>query len=132
MDPWSGWHVVRTVLVLVAVLYAGIWVQVSLMHWAGGFSARAMWLPVMATPLVVGGIVAATIERSDPWGWVGVGFLSAAVVSGLYGTYRHVRGIASQIGGLSKRNVLAGPPPLLPVAYSLIGVVGLVALLQAG
>src|SRR3712207_7926911 len=46
--------------------------------------------------------------------------------SGLYGTYRHLRGVASQIGGLTKRNLPSGPPPVLPVAYALVGVTGVV------
>jgi hypothetical protein len=129
VEPWLEWSVERTLLVLVAVMYIGIWVQVSLMHWAGGFAFRAMWAPVFATPIVAAGALVASLDRGDPWGWVAVGLLTVAVASGLYGLYRHVRGIASQIGGLSKRNLLSGPPPILPLAYSLIGVVGLVALL---
>ena len=130
MEPWVGWSVEQTVLVLVAVLYLGLWVQVSLMHWAGGFAFRAMWGPVLATPVVAAGAVTGAIDRVDPWGWLALALLSVAIVSGLYGLYRHLRGIASQIGGVSKRNLLSGPPPILPLAYSLIGVVGVVALLS--
>jgi hypothetical protein len=34
----------------------------------------------------------------------------------------------SQVGGFTLRNLVAGPPPVLPLAYSLIGVVGLLGL----
>jgi hypothetical protein len=117
-------------LLVVAVMYLGIWLQVSLMHWSGGFAFRAMWAPVISTPLIASGAIVAAIDRSDPWGWVGLSLLALGVVSGLYGSYRHVRGITSQVGGLTKRNVVSGPPPILPVAYSLIGIVGLVVLVS--
>lgn len=129
MAPWDGWDADRVILLLSAVMYAGIWIQVSLYHWAGAFAMRAMWGPVLYTPIAVGGAVAAAVDRTDPWGWVGAGLLVVAVVDGAYGFYRHMKGIRSQIGGLSKRNLLSGPPPILPVAYALIGVVGLVGLL---
>lgn len=129
MEEWSGWTADRVVLALVAVMYAGIWIQVSLYHWAGGFAMRAMWGPVLFTPLVVGGAAAAAVDRSDPWGWVAAALLAIAAVDGVYGTYRHLKGIRSQIGGFSTRNFLSGPPPMLPVAYTMIGVVGLVALM---
>lgn len=129
MEPWQGWATGRLVLALSAVMYAGIWVQVSLMHWAGGFARRAMYAPVLSTPIVVGIAAAAVVSRADPWGWVAVVALAVAIASGLYGLYRHLKGVRSQIGGFSARNFLAGPPPILPLAYSLIGVVGLVGLL---
>jgi hypothetical protein len=88
-----------------------------------------MYAPVLSTPIVVGTAAAAVVSRSDPWGWIALVLLAIAVVSGLYGLYRHLRGVRSQIGGFSIRNFLSGPPPVLPLAYSLIGVVGLVGLL---
>ena len=50
MAVWVGWELGRAVLVLTGVLFVGIWVQVSLMHWAGGFKHLAMWGPVVTTP----------------------------------------------------------------------------------
>jgi hypothetical protein len=130
VTPWRGWDAGRTVLAVVAVMYAGVWVQVSLMHWAGGFARRAMYGPVVSTPVVVGIVAAAVISREDPWGWIGVAVLAIAVLLGLYGVYRHLKGVRSQIGGFSVRNFLSGPPPVLPLAYSLIGVVGVVGLVS--
>jgi choline dehydrogenase-like flavoprotein len=54
MAPWGGWELGRTVVAFTAVLYAGMWVQLSLMHWCGGFKHRAVWAPVLATPVLVG------------------------------------------------------------------------------
>jgi hypothetical protein len=44
------------------------------------------------------------------------------------GLYFHVQGIRSQIGGLSTRNLLSGPPPMLPLAYASVGALGAGAL----
>jgi hypothetical protein len=132
VEAWDGWSAERWVLVLVVVLYAGIWIQVTLMHWGGGFSARAMWAPVVEGPLIVAAVAVAILIRQEPWGWLAVVLLAFGVLGGLYGTYRHVRGVRSQIGGFSLRNFISGPPPMLPVAFSLLGVLGIVALLVSG
>lgn len=129
MAAWQGGELGRIVVVFSALMYLGIWVQVSLMHRAGAFKHPMMYAPVLATPLVVGGALAGTAARHGAWGIVAIVLLSAAVLSGLVGTYLHLRGVRSQIGGFTMRNFLAGPPPVLPVAYSLIGVLGLIGML---
>ncbi len=128
MNPWTGWELGRTVLLLAAVMYTGIWLQVSLFHRAGAFKHWAMYVPVILTPLFVGGAVLGIAVRDGIWGWVAAALLAVGVLEGLAGLYYHLRGIRSQIGGFSMRNLLSGPPPVLPLAYALIGVVGLVGL----
>jgi hypothetical protein len=129
VSEWIAWELGRVVLIAAAVMYAGIWAQVTLFHWGAAFASRAMWAPVIMTPLIVAAAAIAVVTRSDPWGWVAVVALGIGVLDGLYGLYRHLRGTVSQIGGFTLRNLMAGPPPLLPLAYSLIGVVGLLGLL---
>ncbi|MDP8958168.1 MAG: hypothetical protein M3N51_02980 [Actinomycetota bacterium] len=129
MAEWEGWALDRAVLAFSALMYAGIWVQVSLFHWAGGFKKLAMWGPVLATPLIIGGMVAGVVTRAGAWGWVAAILLALGVLDGLIGLYYHLRGVVSQIGGFSMRNLLSGPPPVLPLAYALIGVLGLGGLL---
>ena len=129
MSPWNGWELGRAVLLLSAVMYTGIWVQLSLFHRAGAFKHWAMFVPVIVTPVFVGGAVLGIAVRDGVWGWIAVALLAAGTLEGLAGLYYHLRGIASQIGGFSMRNLLSGPPPVLPLAYSLIGVVGLTGLL---
>ncbi len=128
MAGWKGLELGRILLAFSALMYAGIWVQVSLFHRAGAFKKLAMYGPVILTPLVIGGALAGAVRRDGIWGWVALVTLSVGVLDGLGGFYYHVRGITSQIGGLSMRNLLSGPPPILPIAYSLIGVLGLIAL----
>jgi hypothetical protein len=129
MSAWSDWGLGRTVLLLSAVMYAGIWVQLSLFHRAGAFKHWAMYVPVILTPLFAGGALLGMAVRDGVWGWVAAALLSIGVLEGLAGLYYHLRGIGSQIGGFSMRNLLSGPPPILPLAYSLIGIVGLSGLL---
>jgi hypothetical protein len=126
---WDGWDGARAVLLFTALAYVVIWVQLSLSHWAGGFKHWAMWGPVLATPLVVAGAIVGAIERASPWGWVAFGLLAFGALEGLAGLYYHLRGMASQIGGYTTRNLLSGPPPMLPLAYAAFGVLGIGALL---
>jgi hypothetical protein len=129
LSDWNAWELGRAVLATAAVMYAGIWAQVTLFHWGAAFASRAMWAPVIMTPFIVLAAALAVVTRQDPWGWVAVVALGIGVLDGLYGLYRHLRGTISQIGGFTLRNLIAGPPPVLPLAYSLIGVIGLLGLL---
>ena len=115
-------------LAAVAVMYAGVWVQVTLFHWGAAFASKAMWAPVLMTPLIVVAAVLGVVDRGA-FGWVAVVALAIGAIDGLYGMYRHLRGDVSQIGGLTVRNLIGGPPPVLPLAYSLVGVVGLLGVL---
>lgn len=132
MTEWETWDVDRAVVAFSSLLYLGIWVQVTLMHWAGGFKHKAMWGPVVATPLFAGAGAAAAVSRGGVLGWAMAGVLALGVLMGLLGVALHVRGITSQIGGLTLRNLLSGPPPVLPLAYALIGVLGAGALAWHG
>jgi hypothetical protein len=129
LAEWHGWELGRAVLVAAAVMYAGIWVQVTLFHWGAAFASKAMWAPVIMTPFIVSASTIAVLTRQAPWSWIAAVALGIGVLDGLYGLYRHLRGTASQIGGFTLRNLMAGPPPVLPLAYSLIGAVGLLGLL---
>lgn len=129
MDAWDGWETGRAILALTAVFYLGVWVQLSLMHWAGAFKRKAMYGPVIATPLFALAALLGMVARDGVLGWVALVLLAAGVLEGLTGVFFHVQGMYYQIGGLrSLRNLLSGPPPILPVAYALIGVLGIVGL----
>jgi hypothetical protein len=131
VSVWQAWELGRVVLAASAVLYAGIWVQVTLFHWGAAFSARAMWAPVLLTPLIVVAVLLGVVDAGT-FGWIAAAFLVLGALDGLYGLYRHLRGVAAQIGGLNLRNLIAGPPFVLPLAYSLVGVLGLLGLFWDG
>ncbi len=129
MDAWDGWETGRVVLLLAAVMYTGIWVQLSLFHWAGAFKRRVMWGPVLVTPLFVVAAILGAVEREGILGWLALGLLALGIVEGMTGLFFHLQGMGYQVGGLrSVRNLLAGPPPMLPMAYSIVGVIGIVGL----
>ena len=128
MAEWTGWTVDRAVLAFTALLYAGVWIQVSLFHRAGAFKKLAMWGPVILTPLIVGGALAGVVRRDGYWGWIAAGVLLLGALEGMIGLYYHLRGVKMQIGGFTMRNFLSGPPPVMPLAYSMFGMLGLLAL----
>ncbi|MCA1727465.1 MAG: hypothetical protein LC722_07390, partial [Actinobacteria bacterium] len=78
---------------------------------------------LMAPLLVVAGIVGA-LTREGWIGWAVLGVFAVGLVDGLIGTAMHLRGIARRIGGFTLRNLLAGPPPLLPVAFAALALTG--------
>lgn len=130
MDAWDGWELGRAVLALSALLFAGIWVQLSLLHWRAAFRRWEMYGPVFATPLIVVGVLLGVLDREGPLGWIALVALGIGTAEGLAGVFFHVRGIAYQVGGvLSVRNLMAGPPPVLPLAYAIVGVLGLMGML---
>jgi hypothetical protein len=128
VESWRGWGLDRAVLLFTAVAYLVVWVQLSLYHWAGGFKRLAMWGPVLATPPIAAGAVVGAVTREGVWGWVALALLAFGVLDGLLGLYLHLSGLRAQIGGFSTRNLLSGPPPMLPLAYAAMGVLGIGAL----
>ena len=40
-----------------------------------------------------------------------------------------MRGTARRIGGFTLRNLLAGPPPMLPLAFAALGLTGVLAVM---
>ena len=129
MSAWDGWELGRAVLVFTAVAYMVIWVQVSLFHWAGGFKHWAMWGPVAATPVLALGALFGAVDRDGVLGWIALVLLVLGAVEGLVGLYYHLTGMRYQVGGFTMRNLLSGPPPMLPIAYAAIGALGVGALL---
>jgi hypothetical protein len=128
MEPWDGWELGRVIVAFSGLLYAGVWVQVSLFHRAGAFKHPAMYAPVLLTPLMIGGALAGVLAREGAWGWVAASLLGVGVLDGLIGVVYHLLGVRSQIGGFTMRNLIAGPPFVLPLAYALFGVLGLLGL----
>jgi hypothetical protein len=124
MDAWDGWPFARVYLLLVAVAFLVVGAQVLLLHWRAAFRARAMYLPVVAAPLLAAAGVATAIARTDAVGWTAVVIFAIGVLGGLLGIVLHLRGVAARIGGFTLRNLTAGPPFLLPLAFAALAVTG--------
>jgi hypothetical protein len=128
MDAWAGWDFQRFYLLFLAAAFALLGLQVFLFHWRGGFRRWTMYVPVLGAPaLVVAAIVAAVVR--DGWiGWLALAFFGVGILDGLIGVYEHVRGIGERIGGFTLRNLMAGPPPILPVLFMALATTGLLAI----
>jgi hypothetical protein len=128
MDAWDGWPFARLYMLLVALAFLVIGLQVLLFHWRAGFRRLTMYGPVLLAPvLVLAGMVGA-IQRDGLVGWVVLAVFALGILDGIIGIAEHLRGIARRIGGFSLRNLMSGPPPLLPVAFMALALTGLLAL----
>lgn len=87
-----------------------------------------MYSPVLLAPvLVLAGIVGA-VQRDGPLGWIVLAVFALGILDGIVGIVEHLRGIARRIGDFSLRNLMSGPPPLLPVAFMALTLTGALAL----
>jgi hypothetical protein len=128
VEAWNDWELGRVILAFSALLFAGVWAQLSLFHWAGAFRKWEMVPPVIASPIIIAFVLLGVVARDGLLGWLALAALVVGIVEGMAGIVLHGRTMLSQIGGLSPRNLMAGPPPILPLAYSLVGVLGLIGL----
>ena len=124
MTAWDGWPFARLYLVLVSVAFLVVGAQVFLLHWRAAFHRKVMWAPVAATPVVVATGLSAAAVRNDDVGWAAAAVFAAAFVVGLVGTGLHLQGTARRVGGFTLRNLTAGPPPLLPLAFGALAFTG--------
>jgi hypothetical protein len=128
MDAWDGWPFARLYMLLVALAFAVIGLQVLLFHWRAAFRRWTMYGPVLLAPVLVVAGIAGAIQRDSALGWIVLAVFALGIVDGLVGVFEHLRGIARRIGGFSLRNLMSGPPPLLPVAFTALALTGALAL----
>ena len=127
MDPWDGWPFARLYLLLLAVAFVVVGVQVFLLHWRAAFRSPAMYGPVVMAPIIAGAGVAVAIARNDVVGWIAVVIFAVGLLDGLIGLALHLRGVGARVGGFTLRNLTAGPPPLLPLAFAALALTGALA-----
>ena len=128
MDAWDGWPFARLYMLLVALAFLVVGLQVLLFHWRAGFRRLTMYGPVLLAPvLVLAGVVGA-LQRDGFVGWVVLAAFALGILDGIIGIAEHLRGIARRVGGFSLRNLMSGPPPLLPVAFMALALTGALAL----
>jgi len=124
MDPWDGWPFARLYLLLVAIAFLVVGGQVFLFHWRAAFRSKAMYGPVIMAPIIAAAGVVAAIARNDVIGWTAIAIFSLGLLDGLVGLVLHLRGTAARVGGFTVRNLTAGPPPLLPLAFAALALTG--------
>lgn len=127
MDAWNGWPYARAYLLLVALAFVVVGGQVYLFHLRAAFRARSMYGPVLMTPVISAAGLVGAITREGAIGWIVFAVFAIAFLEGAYGTFLHLRGIGARVGGFTLRNLTAGPPPLLPLAFGALGLTGALA-----
>ncbi|MEO7993935.1 MAG: hypothetical protein ABI743_06010 [bacterium] len=122
---WHGWPLERMLFLFLGLAYLLMWLQTTLLHWRAAFRSKFMYGPVILSPLVA---LAALLYAGSGGATLGtmmvIGFALASV-SGLAGTFFHFRGVALMVGGFTLRNLAMGPPPILPILYMALGILGL-------
>lgn len=127
MDLWDGWPYARAYLLLVALAFLVVGGQVYLFHLRAAFRAKSMYGPVLMAPVIAGAGVLGAITRDGAIGWIVFAVFAIGFLEGAYGTVVHLRGVAARVGGFTLRNLTAGPPPLLPLAFGALGLTGALA-----
>src|SRR5687768_4244405 len=126
MESWQGWPLERFMYLFLGAAYLLVWMQMTLYHWKGAFRNKVMWGPVLFTPLTIIVAFAHGFVRGETIGMVFVVVFFIAALEGLIGTVLHLKGVASQVGGLTLRNMAMGPPPVLPFMFMCLGLLGIV------
>jgi hypothetical protein len=123
----SVWSMDRILILFVAVAFLLIGIQVTLFHYRQNFHHKSMWVPVLAAPVFfLAGIVLTWYNA--PWlHTLFVVLMWFGVVAGLIGFYFHIRGVRIRVGGWALRNFLIGPPIMLPIMFSALSALGLIA-----
>lgn len=125
---WTGWPLERILLLVVAILYTLIFIQVTMYHYRQNFHRKVMWVPVLEAPSIAVAILL-YVFYNMAWLQLVLAILFwIAVLSGITGTLYHIRGIGKRVGGYEARNFLIGPPITLPSLLSFYGIIGLLVL----
>lgn len=124
---WNGWTLARVIVLFVSLAYLMIAIQVSMSHYRQNFYRKVMLTPVLSAPIYfLIGIALVCWGRQ----WLMTTFhilMWLGLLSGLIGFYYHFRGVGLRVGGYALRNFLIGPPIIMPLMYSAIAVLGLIA-----
>ncbi|MEW9702237.1 hypothetical protein [Paenibacillus sp. SI8] len=124
---WNHWSLDRSVILYVGLAYIFIWIQVTMSHYRQNFHNKAMWGPVILAPLIcISSILCVLLNQN---GWLLTSQISywLGSLAGLAGFFFHTRGVGKRVGGYALRNFLIGPPIILPLLFSAISILGLIA-----
>ncbi|MEK8132545.1 hypothetical protein WMW72_32145 [Paenibacillus filicis] len=124
---WDNWSLERLVYLFVGLAYLALGLQVTLSHYRQNFHHKSMWAPVLASPVFsLAGLWLASARSAQLLTFFSL-LMWVGVVIGSAGLYYHVHGVRVRVGGYTLRNFLSGPPIVMPVLYSAISVLGLLA-----
>ncbi|GIP34289.1 hypothetical protein [Paenibacillus sp. J2TS4] len=127
IDVWGHWSLNRLLILFVALAFLLIGLQVTFSHYRQNFHHKAMWFPVIESPLIFLAGLGLAFSPSGFFRFTFVFLLLAGVLIGIAGVYFHFKGVGVRVGGYASRNFLVGPPVVLPVVYIAMCVLGLIA-----
>ncbi|MBE1442773.1 hypothetical protein [Paenibacillus sp. OAS669] len=129
---WDSWSINRVLILFVSLAFLLIGIQVTMSHYRQNFHHKAMWMPVIASPLfLVTGLILTWYNLT----WLHqlfIWFMWIGAIAGLLGFYFHFHGVGVRVGGWSRRNFLVGPPIIMPLMFTALNILGLIALYWKG
>ncbi|MFC5406136.1 hypothetical protein [Cohnella soli] len=124
---WDAWPIARILILFVSLAFMLMAIQVTMYHYRQNFHHKAMWAPVILSPIFfIAGLVF-TFYNANGLSVLFQILMWLGVVSGMIGFYYHFRGVGVRVGGWALRNFLIGPPVVLPVMFTAVSVLGLIA-----
>lgn len=124
---WSAWSIDRILILFVSAAFLLIGIQVAMFHYRQNFTRKSMWMPVIAAPVFFFTGLGLTWYNASWLEALFAALMWLGVVEGLVGFYLHFRGVGVRVGGWAMRNFLIGPPVTLPLMFTALGVLGLIA-----
>ncbi|NMB00035.1 MAG: hypothetical protein GX971_00725 [Firmicutes bacterium] len=129
---WQGWPFERVVILFTCFGFLLIFVQVTLFHYRQNFRIWSQWVPVIVLPIIALNALLLSIWNM---GWIRSTFIVlciADILGGLYGFYRHFKGVGERVDGYRLQNFLVGPPVALPLTILAMSLLGLLATYWSG
>lgn len=125
---WTAWTLDRIVIFLMGFAYLLIFAQVTMFHYRQNFRHYAMWFPVVEGPIIGTAAILASLTSSQSLVTITTVLFGLGAASGVLGFVYHFVGVGERVEGYVLRNFLVGPPVILPLTFSALGLVGLFAI----
>jgi hypothetical protein len=129
---WDNWSLDRVVVLFVSLAFILIGNQVTLYHYRQNLHHKAMWLPVISAPIYFVTGITLTWYNATWLQVLFIAFMWIGAVIGLIGFYFHIRGVRLRVGGWVIRNIMIGPPVILPVVFTAVSGLRLIAMYWKG
>ena len=128
MTVWNNWSLDRLIIFFVGLSYLLIGIQVTLSHYRQNYHHKAMWYPVIESPILFITAISLTLMNSTWLFYVVQILFWIGLLSGMIGFRYHFHGVGVRVGGYAGRNFLVGPPVILPVLFAAMSALGLMAM----
>jgi lysylphosphatidylglycerol synthetase-like protein (DUF2156 family) len=125
---WIGWPLSRILLLFTGLAFLMLALQVYLFHSRQNFRRWVMWGPVIEAPLLGGLALIIAIFNLSSLVTAFTVLDGIAALAGLGGFYYHFAGVGERVDGYKLQNFLVGPPVVMPLLFTAISVLGLLAL----